>query len=71
MNWGDLLAAVALYLIIEGLLPFLDPGRWRAALATLGQLTDSQLRWIGLASIGGGLLLLMVARPDQMAANLW
>jgi uncharacterized protein YjeT (DUF2065 family) len=62
MDWGDLLAAFALYLVLEGALPFLSPGGWRAGLARLGELSDGQLRMFGLASMLGGLLLLAVVR---------
>lgn len=51
-------AAVALLLVIEGLLPFLSPGAWRRAFGQLMQLRDGQLRFFGLASMACGLLLL-------------
>ncbi len=62
MNWGDLLAAFALYLVIEGLMPFLSPGGWRRGLQLLGQLADNQLRLFGLGCMAIGLLLLNVVR---------
>ncbi len=62
MNWNDLLAAFALYLVIEGLLPFASPGSWRQGLVLIGQLRDNQLRWVGLASIAAGLALLLFVR---------
>jgi uncharacterized protein YjeT (DUF2065 family) len=58
MNWSDLLAAIALYLVLEGLLPFFNPEAWRKSLAMIGQLQNGQLRFVGLASIFAGLLLL-------------
>jgi uncharacterized protein YjeT (DUF2065 family) len=51
----SLLAALALVLVIEGLLPFLAPGLWRESFRRLVELTDGQLRFIGLASIVVGL----------------
>lgn len=62
MNWGDLLAAFALYLIIEGLLPFASPDSWRKSLAMISQFNNGQLRFFGLATIIAGLLLLFFAR---------
>ena len=54
---GDsLLAAFALVLVIEGLLPFLAPRLWRESFRKLVDLTDGQLRFIGLVSIAFGLI---------------
>ena len=62
MYWNDLLAAFALYLVLEGLLPFVSPGNWRKSLLMLSQFKDGQLRFFGLASIVAGLGLLWFAR---------
>ena len=62
MIWNDLLAAFALYLVIEGLLPFANPKGWRKSLFTIAQLNDSQLRGFGAAIIVAGLLLLLAIR---------
>jgi uncharacterized protein YjeT (DUF2065 family) len=60
---GDLLlGALALMLIFEGLLPFLSPGTWRAAFEKATQMSDGQIRFIGLSSMVIGLLLLLVWR---------
>ena len=52
----SLWTAFALVLVIEGLLPFVSPALWRNAFRRLIALSDGQLRFIGLASIGAGLL---------------
>ena len=52
--------AFALLLILEGLLPFLAPRVWREAFQRLVQLTDGQLRFIGLLAIGFGVVSLLV-----------
>lgn len=52
--------AFALLLILEGLLPFLAPRLWRDTFQRLTALTDGQLRFIGLISIGFGLVSLLV-----------
>jgi hypothetical protein len=60
---GDLLlGALALMLIIEGLLPFLSPARWRAMFERATRLSDGQIRFIGLSSMVIGLLLLAIWR---------
>lgn len=55
-------AAMALVLVIEGLLPFLAPRLWRESFAKLVTLSDGQLRFIGLASIAIGLGAFWLAR---------
>jgi len=58
---GDLLlGALALMLVFEGLLPFLNPGAWRRVFEQATRLSDGQLRFIGLSSMVIGLLLLAV-----------
>jgi uncharacterized protein YjeT (DUF2065 family) len=51
-------AAVALVLVLEGLFPLLSPGGWRGMFQKLLTLTDGQLRFFGLASVLGGLIML-------------
>ena len=50
-------------LVIEGVLPFLVPTLWRDTFRRLTELTDGQIRFIGLTSMLAGLLLLYVVRP--------
>jgi hypothetical protein len=50
--------ALALVLVIEGLLPMLVPGRWRRTFEQLLSLNDGQLRFFGLLSVGLGLTAL-------------
>ncbi len=61
MDSQTLLAATALVLVIEGLLPFLSPKGWRRMFEQLLKLQDGQIRFFGLISIGLGLLLLWVS----------
>ncbi|MDD3518269.1 MAG: DUF2065 domain-containing protein [Chromatiales bacterium] len=60
--WNDLLAALALLLVIEGILPFLNPGGFRQTLAQIAQMPERLLRQIGLASMILGALLLYWVR---------
>lgn len=56
----NLLAAFALMLVIEGILPFISPAVWRETFRKMTELSDGQLRFIGLGSMLGGLLLLLL-----------
>ncbi|AHK78441.1 hypothetical protein M911_03745 [Ectothiorhodospira haloalkaliphila] len=60
--WSDLLAALALLMVIEGLLPFINPAGLRRTLLEVAQLPDSVLRGVGLASLVLGALLLWWVR---------
>jgi uncharacterized protein len=55
------LLALALVLIFEGLLPFLSPRAWRDVFERAIKLNDGQIRFIGLLSLGAGVLLLLVS----------
>jgi uncharacterized protein len=55
-----LLTALALMLVIEGVLPFLAPGLWRDTFRRITEMSDGQVRFIGLASMLSGLLLLFL-----------
>ena len=57
-----LLTALALMLVIEGILPFLVPGLWRETFRRLTEMGDGQIRFIGLTSMLAGLLLLYFVR---------
>ncbi len=57
-----LLMALALMLILEGVLPFLAPNLWRDTFRRITQMNDGQIRFVGLSSMIVGLLLLWFAR---------
>jgi uncharacterized protein len=50
--------ALAMVLVIEGLLPFISPSAWRSAFQQILQLRDGQIRFFGLACILIGLFLI-------------
>ena len=52
------LMALALMLVLEGVLPFVAPSLWRDTFRRITQMTDGQIRFVGLSSIIVGLLLL-------------
>ncbi len=60
--WQDLLAAFALMMVFEGILPFLNPQRFRNMLRLLDEMDDSMVRQIGFVSMLAGVLLLYVVR---------
>jgi len=56
------LMALALMLVIEGILQFLAPSLWRDTFRRITQLSDGQIRFVGLTSMLIGLLVLVFAR---------
>ena len=56
--WRQILIALSLMLVIEGILPFLYPGRWRRLVTRLAEINDGQLRLAGLCSMLSGVALL-------------
>jgi uncharacterized protein YjeT (DUF2065 family) len=63
LAWSDLLAALAILLVLEGLLPFLSPGATKRVMAQLSQMAERELRIAGLVSVIAGLVLLFLVRP--------
>ena len=55
------IAAIALMLVIEGILPFTSPKLWRDTFTKLTQMTDGQIRFGGLISMVVGLAILFLA----------
>lgn len=60
MTGVDWLVAIGLLLVIEGLLPFAAPAAWRGGFGRMLELGDGQLRFVGAASMLGGVFLLMM-----------
>lgn len=60
--WNDLIAALALVFVIEGMLPFLKPKVWRKTMGRIAEKPDVALRWMGLMSMLAGVLLLYVSK---------
>ena len=59
--WHDLAVALCLVLVIEGIVPFLYPRRWREMVMMLSNVDDKTMRMVGLMSmlLGTGLLYLI------------
>lgn len=60
--WQDIFTAFALYLIIEGMIPFVNPAGFRRAATLIAELDDNNLRITGLVVMAAGLLLLFFVR---------
>lgn len=60
--WSDLGAALALVLIVEGLMPFLSPAAFRRTMSQVTQMPDRQLRTIGCVSMLAGVGVLYLVR---------
>lgn len=63
MNLGEIfIPALALMLVLEGMLPFLAPTAWREAFQRMTSMRDGQIRFMGLISMLGGLILLLLTQ---------
>ena len=62
MNWIDLLSALGLMLVIEGIMPFASPSGWRTMMRQIAEAPDNSLRGVGAVSMLAGLLLLFLVR---------
>jgi uncharacterized protein YjeT (DUF2065 family) len=62
MLWSDLLAAFALYLVLEGIMPFLSPPSMKRVMLSFVRSSDRQLRIGGFVSMLAGLVLLYFVR---------
>ena len=60
--WHDILFAIALLLIFEGIAPFLSPESTRRALEMMSKASDQTLRFCGLSAMIIGCLILLVVR---------
>ena len=62
MYWSEILTAIALLFVIEGMLPFIRPSRYKQLVAQISRLSDNQLRTYGLTAMIAGLVLLFFVR---------
>jgi hypothetical protein len=60
---GEILAAaIGLMLVLEGILPLTAPKLWREVFRQMLEMKDGQIRFIGLASVGIGVGILLLSR---------
>jgi uncharacterized protein YjeT (DUF2065 family) len=62
MHWTEILTALALVFVLEGMLPFISPAKYRQMVMEITRLSDSHIRNIGLLVMVAGLLLLFFVR---------
>lgn len=62
MNFSDLLAALGLFLVLEGIAPFINPRGVKRAFARLLEVRDRELRIAGLGSMLVGVIILFLSR---------
>ena len=62
MDWQALWSALALVLVIEGLLPFFNPSGYRRVMAAMSQMDERSLRTAGLVSMLIGVSVLFLVR---------
>jgi hypothetical protein len=60
--WSDLLVVIALVLVLEGIIPFLAPEKFRQAMVQLSQLSGQALRIIGFVSMTLGIIFLYIIK---------
>jgi uncharacterized protein YjeT (DUF2065 family) len=60
--WKDVAVALCMVLVIEGILPFLSPRRWRAVAEMARRVDDTTVRMLGLSSMLAGTTLLYFVR---------
>jgi len=59
---GDWMTAFALVLLLEGILPLAAPAFWRDAFRRAIELSDGQLRFMGIISMAGGLAMILLLK---------
>lgn len=59
---NDLLLVLALVLILEGLMPALNPGGWTRMIEQISQLPERTIRIGGMVMIAAGFILFQIAR---------
>ena len=62
MNWADLWAALALVLVLEGLIPFFSPRGYKNMVHQMATMPEATLRYLGLGLMAAGLVCLYLVR---------
>jgi uncharacterized protein YjeT (DUF2065 family) len=62
LDWTDLLAALAIVCIIEGIMPFINPAATKRLLAKMASMEEREMRIVGLVSMLVGLAILYLVR---------
>ncbi|KRH78843.1 hypothetical protein FERRO_18410 [Ferrovum sp. JA12] len=59
---GTIIVAIGMLLILEGIMPVIAPRQWRNTLLKLTQLSDVQVRWVGVIAMILGIVILQINR---------
>ncbi|HEX4376457.1 MAG TPA: DUF2065 domain-containing protein [Steroidobacteraceae bacterium] len=62
LDWTDLIAALAIVCIIEGVMPFINPSGMKRLLERISSLEERQMRIAGFVSMAVGLTILFLVR---------
>ncbi|MCP3688192.1 MAG: DUF2065 domain-containing protein [Gammaproteobacteria bacterium] len=62
MNWTDLLTALALVMVVEGIMPFISPQGYKSTMQQLLIMPNSTLRYVGLGLMVAGVVALFLVR---------
>ncbi len=62
MNWTDLLTALALVMVVEGIMPFISPQGYKNTMQQLLMMPNSTLRYVGLGLMVVGVIALFMVR---------
>ena len=60
--WHDILTGFAIYLVIEGMIPFAGPNLFRQTVVKMAKMDDNHLRITGLTVASIGVIILYVIR---------
>ena len=61
-DWSDLLAALAIVCVIEGVMPFVNPAGMKRLLNRMASMEERELRSVGLVSMLVGVAILYLVR---------
>ena len=62
MNWNDLLTALALVMVVEGIMPFVSPQGYKNTMQQMLMMSNSTLRYVGLGLMLVGVISLFIVR---------
>ena len=62
MNWNDLFTALALVMVVEGIMPFISPRKYKLTMQQMLSMPDGTLRSIGFGLMLIGVISLFLVR---------
>ena len=58
--WQELGVALCLVLVLEGIVPFVQPSGWRKAVSAMSKIDDGSMRFLGFVSMAAGTIMLYI-----------